>query len=147
MKNMVFKSDGRFFILLHTEAAPSDAEWTAFVTATEVAARQAGKDFSQLRQLVITDGGGPSSTQRKQANAMLGGSTIRVAVVSQSTAIRGVVTALSWFNSLIKAFNPDELKEALSYLEVPEGADDKVMRDIRTLREQLGAKALRFIKG
>ena len=28
-----------------------------------------------------------------------------------------------------------------------EGADDKVMRDIRTLREQLGAKALRFIKG
>ena len=70
-------------------------------------------------QLVATKGGGPTSTQRKYLNDLLAGRHVPVAVMSSSTAVRGVVTALSWFNRKIKAFPPEGLADALTYLEIP----------------------------
>ena len=49
---------------------------------------------------------------------MLGGKSVPVAVVTPSKMTRGVVTALSWFNDKIKAFQPAEFPQALKHLDL-----------------------------
>jgi hypothetical protein len=89
-------------------------------------------------QLIFTDGGGPSSTQRKYLNDLLAGRTVPVAVISGSATIRGTVTALSWFNRQIRAFPPTGLRDAIAYLEIPASRTELIERETAKLRLSLG---------
>lgn len=117
MRNMAFEIVGDLFIVIHNAKPPSDAEWASYLRSWQ------GRDMSKMRTLVFTAGGGPSTAQRKEANTALGGKPSVTSVVSDSAMVRGIVTALSWFNSEIKAFNPTESTEAFRHLGITHAGD------------------------
>lgn len=133
MKNMAFKVVERLFIVVYGTTNPTDEEWVRYLDACQ----EHGLD--RTVQLIFTDGGGPDSSQRKYLNQLLDGRMVPVAVVSSSSAIRSVVTALSWFNRQIKAFSPGALRDAISYLQIPPGRFERIAREVDILRLELVA--------
>lgn len=132
MPDMVQGFVNDLMIAVHTTRAPSAAEWRQYIgTIREI-------DPDKLRTLVFTDGGAPTSTQRKEVTAALGGRASRGAIVSASLMVRGAVTALSWFNPLIRAFPPSDVGGALQYLGVPAEEVPLVLAEVDRLRKALG---------
>jgi hypothetical protein len=131
---------GGLMLLVHTDRPPTDAEWEPYYDEL------IKHDPDQLRSLAFTDGGAPSGAQRKQVNDFLKGRASRAAVVSPSTMVRGVVTALSWFNSQMKVYSPKEVDAALQYLGVSADELPLVRVEIQLLRKKLGHESLRSIR-
>src|SRR5262245_39341216 len=135
MKNMVFSflpAQGTAVLLglvVHSPKPPNDEEWNAYFTAV----RQRENELPKIRTLVLTEGGGPNSAQRKVINDFLGGRQTPVVLVSSSAMIRGVTTALSWFNPLVKSCSPEQIDAAFDYLGVPEEDQERVWKEIRKL--------------
>jgi hypothetical protein len=112
MKNLAFTSRGRILMAAHSAVPPSDLEWQGFLDALE----RHGVEGARL--LVWTDGAAPNLAQREAFDKLLAGRTVTVAVLASSTFVRGVATAISWFNPTVKVFPPDKVEEALGYLGV-----------------------------
>lgn len=132
MKNMAFKVIDRLFIVVYGTHDPTDEEWVSYLKDVE------RHGIDRTMQLIATEGGGPTSTQRRYLNDLLAGRSVPVAVMSGSTAIRGMVTALSWFNRKIRAFPPTGLADALAYLEIPLSRIELIEREMGKLRTSLG---------
>jgi hypothetical protein len=132
MKNVGIKVIDRLFIVVYGATNPTDDEWGGYLDLVE------RHGIERTMQLICTDGGEPTSVQRRQLNELLGGRTVPVAVVSGSARVRGTVTALSWFNRKIKAFPPSGLREAIAYLEIPATRTELIEREIDVLRAELG---------
>jgi hypothetical protein len=60
-----------------------------------------------------------------------------IAVLSDSTKIRGMVVAMSWFNREIRAFHPTALREALTHLGVPTSRAELIEHEKEKLRLSL----------
>lgn len=136
-KTMLFRNVGNVLVAVHTAAPPDDQEWEAYV--------QFGKKLPPTcrRTLVISKGGGPNAKQRKYANdEFLNHVTLTVAVVNDSTMVRGIVTAMGWFNSLIKPFpNTDQgIQDALKYLNVQGKDVGLVVTEVQKMKAELGIK-------
>ena len=100
----------------HRELTVSDADWQDMLD--EIASSL--QPQTTLRTLVKTDNAGPNAIQRNRLNQLVSSKhgTLRVAVMSSSVLVRGIVTAFSWMRSLeIKSFGPAELSEALAFLD------------------------------
>lgn len=122
------------FLVMHAKDNPSDQEWNEYVEFAK-------KNVQYLRTtLIITEGGGPSTVQRGELNDVLekAGFKSKIAVVTLSRMVRGIVTAISWFNPNIKAFSTIQVPAALEYLEIPVAERDVIFREIKTLRIKLG---------
>ena len=113
MWNMAFTAVDRTMIAVYRDREPTDDEWTTYLEAVA----EHGLDHS--RHHIVTDGGGPNPNQRKRLNELLAGRASPVAVVTGSTAVRGITTALSWFNREIRAFSHAEFEGALRHLKIP----------------------------
>lgn len=142
MNNMVFRyvdgvAGGGLLITMHTSRAPSDSEWAGYF------AEVVKHDPAKLKSLNFTDGGAPNGAQRKQVNDFLKGRTSRCAVVTASSFVRGVVTALSWFNPEIKAYPSDDLESALQHLGVRDQEVLLVRREIQVLHKRIGQEDLK----
>jgi hypothetical protein len=94
-------------------------------------------DYENVRMLVVTEGGGPTPQQRREMVNAMGGREMVTAVVSDDIFIRGVVTALSWFNSKIKSFPRSDLEGAMRYLQIPPARFDEVRAEVAALRASL----------
>ena len=68
-----------------------------------------------------------------------------VAIVTSSTIMRGVVTALQWFNPLVRAFSPDNVVAAMQFLGALEGEVHVVWTEAKRLQTSLGAPASKSI--
>jgi hypothetical protein len=139
MKNMRFKVIDQTFIVVYGSRNPTNEEWETYLDAVE---RQG---FDRTVQLIVTEGGGPDSTQRKLLNDKLKGRSVPVAVVSKNPIIRGVVTALSWFNTKIRAFVPSNFTEALRHLDLPEAEGKALEREVNELRIELDLPPLQLL--
>ena len=144
MADMVFTvletvGGGGLMLVAHTGKPPSQQEWDRYCEALT------RHDPERMTSLVFTDGGAPDGGQRKQVNDFLKGRTSACAVVASSTVVRGVVTALGWFNPMIRAYSPTEVDEALHYLGVRRDELVLVRREIQVLRKNLGYDHLRSI--
>jgi hypothetical protein len=93
---------------------PTDAEWDDFLSVL-VANRSS---FPTLKILVLTEGGGPTTTQRKRLETALGGQTVRVAVVTDSIKVRFIVSSVALLNRHISTFSRAEFERACEYLEL-----------------------------
>lgn len=139
MADMVQGFVGDLMIMVHTARPPSASEWADYISAV------ASHDPTKMRTLCFTDGGAPNSPQRKEVTATLGGHASRGAIVSASMMVRGVVTALAWFNPLIRAFSPNEIEGAVQYLGVPAEELPHVWAEVRRLRDKLGDQTLKSV--
>ncbi len=121
-------------LLVHRREPPTDPEWDVYVAACKDVLERRPEG---LRALVITEGGGPTVDQRRRLNDMLAGRGARAAIVAESIMIRGIVTAMSWWNPLIKSFRKHEVPQAFTYLDLP-GADmPRVLARLDALRASI----------
>lgn len=114
----------RVLVAVHTKQAPTDAEWNAWLALLEQVGEEVGQDLARLPNLVVTDGGAPSTAQRTAVNMLVAqGKTLPpVAVVTDSLFVRTVLRGLTIFNPGTKAFAPAELGRALDHLGIPASA-------------------------
>ena len=96
---------------VHGEDPPSDAEWERYCSLIpELLAHPNGAC------VVLTDGGAPTSAQRETMRRHLGRQSRWTAVVTDKLLVRGVVTAIRWFNPKICAFAPWEFPEVFRFV-------------------------------
>jgi hypothetical protein len=135
MKNMAFKVIDRLFLVVYGTKDPTDDEWRAYIADVE------RHGIDRTMQLVFTEGGGPTAPQRRFLEELLAGRTVPVAVMTSSSSIRLMVTAMSWVNREIRSFPPTGLYDALAYLEIPASRAELIEREIKKLRCSLGSDA------
>jgi hypothetical protein len=112
MKTMTFAVDGEIMIVLHTANPPSELEWSDWLKALRTIPKR------RLKMLIFTDGGTPNTLQRGSFLDYLADAQPPIAVVSNAPPVRGVVTAISWFNRNVKLFAPAKLEDAFVHLGV-----------------------------
>ncbi len=116
-KNVAFGREGACIILAIGGEAPSETEWNAYLQFLQVQLGIA----KTTRILVLAEEAPPTAVQRKKLNEITSAyaGAARVAVVTSSAFVRGAVTASSWFDKRYKAFSPQHLDDAMTWLEVP----------------------------
>lgn len=131
---MAFTLYQSLLVAVHTKDNPTEEEWDAYV---EFGRKHMGNYTSSL---VVSEGGGPNAAQRGMMNDLLEANhfTGKVSVVTLNRLVRGIVTAISWFNPNIKAFTTVQLPTAIEYLEVPKAQHDGLMAEIKRLRDKIG---------
>ncbi|NUP09682.1 MAG: hypothetical protein HOW73_26860 [Polyangiaceae bacterium] len=137
MPTMRFEQFGDTVAMVHTADAPSDTEWDAMLAFL--------RTHWPARVLVFTEGGGPTTLQRGRLNDALGKDVMSTAVVTSSAVVRGIVTALSWFNPGIKTFSPDGAAAALRYLGVPAEERHELMRRVSKMSSELKPGGLKCV--
>jgi hypothetical protein len=122
---------GNTIVSAHTAASPTNEQWEHYLLVAKKMIDQIG--FSALRGIVFSDGGAPTSSQRERLNIFLEGRSARTAIVSGSQIVRGVVTALGWFNPQIKTFSPSRVREALAHIGFAESSVPSLCDQIRPM--------------
>jgi hypothetical protein len=118
---------------VHTSEAPNDDDWAAWIAATRRALERTGS----VRVLVYSLGGGTTSKQRSEVNELFKDRPQRVAVMLNSRLARGAVTALSWFNPQIKAFDLEQFEDACVHLSIEGSHRLLVQRAITEMKAKL----------
>lgn len=138
---MIVEMVGDLCICVHTSTPPARAEWDHMIDQIRAV------PLARLKILVLTDGGGPDSVQRGQFIDYLGGAHPRVAVVSDSMAVRGIATALSWFTSNLKVFPPSAFRQAYTYLDLKDLSENAVREKVRAAASKLTGPELKTASG
>lgn len=134
MADFLFSVVENCFLLVHTKKAPTNAEWDQYLAEL---GRRADR-IEDLRSLVFTDGGGPTSEQRGRLNPILKGRASRAAVVSNAPIIRFIVSSLALLNPKIRTFQPEELSQALAHIELPIDILPTVRKQLLGMLEEMG---------
>ena len=114
-RTMAFARRRNYAVLVHSTHAPSDSEWGAYLRALD-------GWLSEIQGiLVVSDGGGPTSSQRRSLKELSEKTSrdAQVAMLSPSMLARGIVLAISLFYPHIRAFRPGDPDQALTFLRVP----------------------------
>jgi hypothetical protein len=121
------------FLAVHSKSDPTDEEWQ------ELLIFHKSKAPFSTRMLVVTEGGGPKPKHRAALNDYLKikGAPMKVAVCTHSTVVRGIVTALNWFNDKVRAFPIDDLTPALEYLGAQPAEIPRIAAEVKKLRAML----------
>ncbi len=140
----VSSSDGEVILFLHTDRQFPLSDWSFAFDEIREAERNCGKDLARFRIMPITDGGAPNTPMRAQLTEWLGGRAVPIAVLTNSTLARGVVTAISWFNPKIRAFAPNRWRDAAEHVALTAseeklilGALDEMDKELRRPSEVL----------
>jgi hypothetical protein len=115
MATMSWRRSGNVLVIVHGDRPPQAEEWKAFLTDIS-----AFEDIAACPALVYSAGGGPNALQRAALSEVLAGRPALTAIVTPSLTMRGIATALSWFNRRLKVFAPDRLPDAFAHLELDE---------------------------
>lgn len=130
-KTMVYEYVDGVFITVHSTKDPTEDEWETYLKFYKESAKTC------TRALVITNGGGPNAGQRNKMNLMLKGVPMVAAICTNATVVRGIVTALNWFNPNVRAFPRDDATEALRYLKVGDTAMPRLLLEVAKLRRSV----------
>jgi hypothetical protein len=141
-KNFAYGRLDRFVIVVHGDDPPTDDVWKEYLDYTFNGAT--AKDI--VRHLVVTRGASPTSAQRRllqeRASVLLDEhpTSVRAAIITPSTFARGVVAAISWIIDAPRAFAPDRLADAMSYLDVPMEYYTEIQNMLKTLQRALASQ-------
>jgi len=113
----------------------ADDEWSTMVGAMDASGR------SSMDALIVTDANGPNASQRALLLALPFAKRLRVACVTRSGLVRGMVTALAWACMPIRAFSPDDVDDAATWLDLAGAEKLDAFRQLATLRARLAGAA------
>lgn len=132
--NLVFEpyQEASVVISYQTKFHPSDAEWDAWLQASQNLKNRTGA----LRILVVTEGGHPTKPQIDRLKAVNDSNPL-TAIVSSSSALRFFAAALTFVNPRIRCFAPSEMDRALQHIGVPLIYRDKVEALVTSLQGRL----------
>jgi hypothetical protein len=134
VKTLAYTVVGRVLLSALAVKPPTDDEWEAYL---QTWLRMPGG--AERAVLVFTERAGPTSAQRVRLEAVLGGVAQRTAVVTGSKVGRLMVAAVAWANPAIRAFAPDRVPEALTFLGVPQSELPALLTAARGLIAEVGA--------
>ena len=121
MPNSAFVVSGNVMVVMHNHSSPSAEEWKHYLAGVLQMVRNCDGDLANTRQIVFTDGGGPDVGQRQAAVDAIASfrnqDKAKVAVVSSSTVVRGIVTVFNWFKLNVKSFAPERAMDAFKFLD------------------------------
>ena len=121
----------RIFVVAQGEEAPSLDDWEQCVRALDA-------ELAELKGvLLFSAGGGMNAKQREQMAELVKRGRLRVAVLTNSKIVRGAVTAMSWFEIPIEAFDCNDESRALDYLLVEAEARTSVLTALSELMLQV----------
>ena len=125
-------------VWLAGKQAPEAAEWKAYIDDVLALGRSQRAGDRQVRILVVTDGGGPSTVQRTHFVEAMGDIKVSPAVLSSNMLVRGIVTVFNWFNVQNKIFAPKDVIGALEFVGVGATGRAAIWSTVETLAAQLG---------
>jgi len=130
---MAFVSSKTFFIVVHSEAHPSDVDWGAYIKALgEVSQR-----YGEVKVLVVSTLSGPSLTQRAALHTAVQNANMTVAVLSKARLILDFMDLFSMVGNIeMQDFEPDAIREALDYLNLTDVDDAWVRVQIDAINAQ-----------
>lgn len=136
-ETMGFRREGRVLVIVHGRHSPSDLEWATFLKEMQKYGRR-----QQLRVVTYSYGGGPDGKQRKMATDLDRDPErhdyVMVALLTNSTIMRGMGPALSWFLRNVKVFGLDADTEAFRFLELSAAESAFALSSRRQLERELG---------
>lgn len=133
---MTMCRQGRVLLGVHHQCPPTDEEWARWIALTL-------DPYAHGVRTLVESGGnsGPNAKQRKALAEALQGVDIRSAILTDSLVVRGIVTAIAWLNVSLKAFAPDQQREAADYLGLDASERDWAFAELRRLRAETGSRA------
>ena len=139
-RNMAFGRVNAFVVVVHNRCPPTDEEWREYLESVHVI----GVDHGTIaRYLIVTEGGAPTFAQQKAVNDKLSlvrdrhPNALQTAVVTPSTFVRGIVTALSLVHPVYRAFTPQNTHGAYEYLGIPPAYFGELEALVASLKAQL----------
>jgi hypothetical protein len=109
---MVWHVEGRLCVVVHDVNEPTDNEWHHYLESMRTTPR-----VKELCVLIRSMGGGPTGVQRQRLQQRVGKYPPPVAILAApTTAMRGIGTALRWFNGHVGVFEPTQLEAACDHL-------------------------------
>jgi len=133
---MAMCRQGRVLLGVHHESPPTDEEWARWI------ALALDPSADGVRTIVESSGNsGPNAKQRRALADALGGADIRSAILTDSLVVRGIVTAIAWLNVSLRAFAPDQQREAAEYLGLDASERAWAFAELHRLRAESGARA------
>jgi hypothetical protein len=120
----------RVFLVACGKAPPTEEEWAAYVNLVE--AQGVG-----MAQIILTDGGEPTTRQRQALDRVLDGLPMPTAILSSNRRVRFFVWLLSCFDRTIAGFPADGMRDALYFLEVPMSRAPFYQRELDKLRAEI----------
>jgi hypothetical protein len=129
MAGFVFKtSELDFVCALHGREAPRPGEWSSYCELLRDYFRNNAPE--RLRGITLTLGGGPDSRQRRELVDTMPQVVMaaRGAIITNSTIIRGIVTAFAWLQkSGLQAFQPSDFLRGFAYVGMPSQEVDRFL--------------------
>ncbi|HET9960060.1 MAG TPA: hypothetical protein VFQ61_36460 [Polyangiaceae bacterium] len=122
---------------VHTEREPTEDEWARYMGGAD-----AHKPLEEQRILVLSEGGSPNGTQRKQLIELLADAKVPTAILTNNWLMRAAGAAVSWFNPSLKVFGPLALEAAMNYLQLTPWERSESVRLIREFQRELGLPVL-----
>ena len=127
-------------LVLHTQQDPQPEEWTSYIDLLVKLKKKNAGDVSRIRNMVVTDGGGPNAKQRAQVQTdVFGAAPNKMAAVSNALSNplkRGLATAVSWLNPSFLALPPDRWQEVLRHMGL-EGQTRPILQEFERLQAKL----------
>lgn len=127
VSNLVCAQSLGVVLCVQNAHAPTDDEWAQYMALV----RQT--KIEHLRIIAFTDGGAPNVRQRGELIDHLAGKTPPIAVVSTNPLVKGVATAISWFNPRIKVFAPSDVSKAFAHLSVNAASGNALVEEAKML--------------
>lgn len=122
-KSLGFERVGQCYLYISANRPQIDSDWVQYIEWLKGMLRPG----MNITCVVYERGNGPNAAQRKQLQEVTAPVTLKVAVITPSTAARGAVTALSWFKPGYKAFSPAEMDGAMDFLGL-KGPDAQIVK-------------------
>jgi hypothetical protein len=133
-KTIAYRIIDQISVLVHGLRPPTQDEFDAYLGYL------AALPPPIHRSMIITPGPGPNAKQRAQMNEILqkrGQENAKVAVVTDATIARGIVTAMGWFNRNMKVFSNDRIYDAIRYLDDRPEVASHVLIEIRKMQAEI----------
>jgi hypothetical protein len=111
------------FVWLHTKNDPSDEEWDRAFDSMTAARRREGVPLTDVRSLVITDGGAPGGVQRARIGRELPIKLSVITTVLENPIKLGIATALSWGNPRFFFGGPKDAMRAAEHVDLADQWD------------------------
>ena len=132
-------ADSTVFVV-HAPVRPEQSHWDEFME--DVRAQQ-----GLTGAVVMANNSRLTPLQRAEIQKWYEANKARGALVTNSRMMRGIVTAMNWFNVDMRAFSPEDLDDALGFVRLPSDSWDNARRVLRILAENVEKKSARALSG
>lgn len=133
-KSLCFRNFPNLLVLYTNTLSPTDAEWEVCMKA--VASHR--PNLAKLRVLTLTNSAGPTAAQRKRLSTEIAGAPIKIAVVTDNTAVRFINSTVALFAKNLASFGKAELPNAFNYLSLNLEERRQALAAINTMQPLLG---------